>query len=138
MNNDRLILLADKLEGCGVYAADGPVPPAKFLLREWFRWSVFGDNIDPAACGFAGCAVGWACTDPRFQAMGLKVDRERHKVAPRYGDALGHHAVMRFFALDPDTADYLFAEDRYPWMEDGPLEVARRIRQVVAHQGVPQ
>jgi len=132
MNTDRLLLLADKLQGRGVYAEAGPVPAKKFQLREWFRWSVLSDNVDPTACGFAGCAIGWACTDPKFQAMGLEITKFPYKMVPQFEDATGFHAVMRFFDLGPGEADYLFDEDRYPWMEWGPDEVARRIRQVVA------
>ena len=60
MRRDLLQLLAAKLR---------TVPADKFEITAWFvNWHP-NDEADP--CGFAGCAVGWACTMPEMQAAGL-------------------------------------------------------------------
>ena len=89
MNTEALIRLADKLEGVGPYAEAGPVPATQFDIREWFRWSVSGENVDPTHCGFAACAWGWAATDEWFRQRGLHTRTQGPKTIPAFGYSSG-------------------------------------------------
>lgn len=71
MNKERLNKLADFLD---------TVPEAKFDLETWrvnaqgreaFDESTDNDHLLNLDCGTRGCAVGWACAMPEFQAQGL-------------------------------------------------------------------
>lgn len=144
MNTEALIRLADKLDGVGPYADVGPVPPDKFEMTEWFRWSVLGPNIDPNGCGFAACAMGWACTDPWFQERGLRAHPMRYKMLPFVNDDQGFDAASKLFSISPAESEWLFSDYAY---RDGacdltpepipPAVVAQRIRQFVADGGMP-
>lgn len=141
MNTEALIRLADKLEGVGPYAEAGPVPATQFDIREWFRWSVSGENVDPTHCGFAACAWGWAATDEWFRQRGLHTRTQGPKTIPAFGYSSGFAAAEDFFGITLWSAEWLFASDAYG---DGceeiavtPAMVAQRIRQFVTDGGLP-
>lgn len=142
MNTTALIRLADKLDGVGPYAEVGPVPAKRFEIREWFRWSVMGPNTDPQGCGFAACAVGWACTDPWFKEFGLVPGAGPHAMVPSYREYEGFFAVAKAFDISPQAADWLFSHYAYLSEDDDALSVtpemvASRIRQFVDDGGMP-
>jgi hypothetical protein len=173
---ERLLYLAEVLENV--------VPLEKFALDQWVigpcdqgvstphSWSVservqeeLTDNKaqalltgEPVApCGFAGCAVGWACQVPEFTTRGLRLYTGRNTPVYIDGlqpeqDVLAHWpAVQAFFDLSISAAMQLFQLSHYTVdhapegtdpmdMEDAdmvdhptPQEVAARIRVLVAY-----
>lgn len=148
MNRPALQLLSEKLKTV--------VPADRFNLAEWFQRPVFKDIEQP--CGFAGCAVGWACVMPEFNALGLRrttleeaaeeeaAEQDVLVGSPIYTDADGEahngwYAVTRLFGLWGNEADYLFLDSCYDTPTDAngvpetatPLMVAARIDEVLAH-----
>jgi hypothetical protein len=124
MHKERLLRLADKLEGKGAYEKDGPVPEHKFDIDNW----VTGPGYTPLDCGTAGCAIGWALTEPWFNEEGLNLDGD--STAPVYGGLDGWNAVQAFFGLHSGDAQGLFNQ---AWnVTEKPTEVANLIREFVA------
>ena len=65
-------------------------------------------------CGFSACAVGHACYDPRFQALGLVMDhRNRPSLPAMSNDFNNWDAVMALFEINEDTAHNLFIDAHY-------------------------
>lgn len=91
-------------------------------------------RIDRSAieCGFAACAVGWACSIPEFNEQGLHLSRAADECAvPTFAGAISFAAVEDFFEIDFDVSDILFGYDSYGdgGMEPtNPSRVAARIR----------
>ncbi len=76
MNKQRLLRLADKLQGVGAYDEIGPVPLRKFEISQWAADMKAGARIEfedfnPDRCNTAACACGWAGSDPWFKRHGL-------------------------------------------------------------------
>ena len=103
-----------------------------------------GDRLDMAtwgeetACGFAGCAVGWASRDAWFKREGLEVKYSSvlvrgHDTGSQYGD------LASFFGATIDECIYLFApftdDDRSRYTTDTPCTVSARVREVAARYG---
>lgn len=116
----RLLRLAEFLD---------TLDPTQFNIRNWVTdpdGKCAGDGAVPG-CGYAGCAVGWACVLPEFVEAGLRlVDG-----APRWGNA----PPEDFFGITEDEFDYLFMSGMYEDCapEDvTPKMVAERIREVWA------
>lgn len=102
------------------------VPPSQFDLEEWELQAatpavtfLFGlIEIEPA-CGFAGCAMGWAAHSKLFD--GLYMDGS----GPVYNGIAGWNGVTRLFGISSRAADFLFGSSSY---EDGqPGYVADRL-----------
>jgi len=77
--NERLIRLADKLEGVGPYQEIGPVPKNKFDMQYLGSEKRGGGSIsftdfNPKECQTAACALGWADSDPWFVKEGIEKD----------------------------------------------------------------
>jgi hypothetical protein len=87
-------------------------------------------------CGFAACAVGWACTIPAFQKAGLIFDVEDR--VPRFEGERNWFAVAEFFDLEMNQAHRLFMDGHYRTKAGTvrkhvkPQEVAARIRELIA------
>lgn len=144
MNKPRLQYLANFLLR---------LPPNKFNLYGWRQKSLDDeteedyDEFDPEQisaysdaslldedCGTTGCAVGWACALPSFNAEGLRWAR----LTPEYEDAKhemfwsGWNAVANFFDISYSEAHRLFSSSAYNRDEwSNPLAVAQRIEQFV-------
>lgn len=128
MNKERLTKLADFLD---------TVPEHKFDLESW-RSDSTGDEswealVDDAHllnfdCGTTGCAVGWACVMPEFQAEGLAWG----VWGPTATGYSGWFAVMDFFGLKRVDAEYLFSGSEYDDDAKKPTDVAARIRELTA------
>lgn len=95
-------------------------------------------------CGTSACAVGWACTHPKFNEQGLKYgidDPVWEKVyTPMYNGKSSWDAVGEFFGISYQLSDLLFDEGSYYdvfWCEDAgkvdvkPKDVANRIQIVI-------
>ena len=115
-HRERLLRLADKLEGKGPYADVGPVPVKKFDISDTL------EGNDPNDCGFSACAVGWAIIDPWFKKRGLIW----HGVWSAKG-------AQQFFGIANPDVDYLFMPESYrpPRYNPRPATVAKRIRTFV-------
>ena len=127
MNRARLNTLANALD---VHPA-----PAQFDLRDWFLDytkdqtlpAITTDN-DPIYCGYAACAVGYACTLPELRAEGLAFTTAGGEPnEPVYNGATGWQAVRDFFDLTHDAAACLFDVNSYTYGATS-QDVAKRIR----------
>ena len=131
MNRARLNTLANALD---VHPA-----PAQFDLNDWFADQTDGEWLppitpdnDPIYCGYAACAVGYACTLPELRAEGLTFTTAGGEPnEPVYKDATGWQAVRDFFDLDAIPADRLFDVNSYSYGAT-PQDVAKRIRAYIA------
>lgn len=151
-NTRRLLTLADALET--------RIPADKFDLAYWrsSNSNAFRDVTDDAlrnTCCTTGCAVGWACALPEFNAEGLHWDVIEQQVA--YTEVAfdsskdGNYSwqsALQFFGLNEDEGTFLFLDTAYtddegyalpglPRDEFGnpklrPAHVAQRIRHLLA------
>ena len=135
MNKERLLKLAAFLE---------TVPERKFDIQSWrcesneagaseFNSDLLQDQYlrDPD-CGTTGCAVGWACSMPEFQAEGFIWTLTGPGLLRKVGGISGWPAVRAFFDLVQEDATALFDEYSYTARANGPKDVAQRIREMVA------
>jgi hypothetical protein len=116
MRQDRLDLLADFLRD--------EVPEDHFDLGTWRYGCENEKALLLHQCGAVACAVGWACTMPRFKEAGLHTNWTG---SPVYGGYLGWNAVQAFFGLEQREAYALFSTDNYG-EGASPLDVAQRIQ----------
>lgn len=100
-------------------------------------------NSEGNHCGFAACAVGHACLDPRFNALGLYLDGQL--TAPRYSECSADHRwdswsnVKEFFDIPARMARWLFNSISYrgvkeDWRHVRVEEVIARVEQALAEQ----
>lgn len=116
------------------------VPPEKFDLWSWRSAPGAGlahpnpthtlsdQSLTDPSCRTAGCAVGWACAYPAFQAEGLSFHPKIS--APAFNGHTGWEAVEGFFGLSPADASYLFRCSGYP-SNPTPDMVADRIEKFI-------
>lgn len=121
MRLDRLETLAKHLE---------TVPPETFNLKAW-------------KCGTTACAMGHACSIPKFRQAGLKLTEilvwmTEPMLSPEFKGRGGFEAAEFFFGLNEDEALFLFDPDCYPAGDRTRKQtVINRIRKFIAkHQGV--
>jgi hypothetical protein len=146
MNEERLLRVADKLEGKGAYAEKGKIPKAEWDMLQW-------------RCGSVGCAIGHCGSDPWFRRRGLTLtgrDGDPGIRGPKvrgisaiFND--GFEAVADFFAISRSNAEHLFHAASYIDVRTIPLihqyehmrqvtaaQVAKRIRKFVKdHREAP-
>ena len=129
MNKERLLKLAEFLEN---------LAPERFNLSSWREHdgddtdSVSDEQLWEGGCGTTGCAVGWACAMPEFQAEGLYWDKGEGYPALRglpYSYS-GYAVASEFFAIPVEVSRLLFSPVRYPEETSNPKGVAERIRWV--------
>lgn len=120
----RQLVQVDKLRELANFLRE--VPPSQFDLREWeVRQEVpaktifFGLIETQPACGFAGCAMGWAAHSEKF---GMYID-DGDIV---YNGDIGWKAVCQVFGITELVAMHLFSESRYAGTAT-PGEVASRV-----------
>ena len=109
------------------------VPAHKFDLWSWrsappSALSLSDQSLTDPSCGTAGCAVGWACAYPAFQAEGLAFHPKIG--APTLYGHIGWEAVKVFFGLSLADASYLFHCSGYP-SNPTPDMVADRIEKFI-------
>lgn len=138
---ERLLRLADKLEGKGSYEKYGPIPDQHFDINSWFYTKDFYEkNVDKVTeeitsyqCGTSACAVGWACLDPWFNERGLKAINRLGQACPSVENSsydLPLFMLADFFDISHDDVAHLFLMNRY-LKSPKPYEVALRIRILV-------
>lgn len=138
--NERLLVLAAALRT----NAANPTG-AKFDLGTWMQYPA--DESPQINCGTVVCAVGLACILPELQAEGLSwvlnhvVEKGAKSMSvghPVYDGLSSFDAVVEFFKMRLDDAEYLFYDTNYK-KEGLPtigaaaeLAVAERIEKFVA------
>lgn len=134
-STERLLRMADKLDGVGPY--DKPIPKELFNMDIW--------NV----CQTAGCAIGHAAIDPWFKRRGLSLgptddsignyglpnswlERFFGKVlySPTYDSNIGFFAVAEFFGIEYFEAELMFNNTNYKSNPQAKT-VAKRIRRFV-------
>lgn len=113
------------------------VPAKDFYLRTWVRslpriqtTKLFGLIETQRACGFAGCAIGWAAHEgiiPGLELSGGTVifKRNDQKTLDSW------NAVMAAMGIQTQSfVQYLFYSDSYK-TEPGPRVVAKRLRRFI-------
>lgn len=132
----RLKALADLLDD---------VPEKDFDLATWVgqepREAVtkfFGLVEVAPACGFAGCAVGWAIHSRLFPQLGFtpSLSDDEILVPAMYSAdgemiARGWDAVEKIFGISDNMAHFLFMSDRYKVRASTEM-VANRLRRLAA------
>lgn len=137
MRSDRLLTLAKRLD---------KVPVKQFDMSYWgMEWDPeAGETVDFAPadptkeCGFAGCAVGWACSIPEFIDAGFRLFQGTPTYNPG-GFVVWQHfdAPVHFFDITEDQAHYLFGMSYYTGKQfKGPRYVASRLREFVREGGL--
>lgn len=132
----RLRALADLL---------GRVPEKDFDLSSWVGQEpkeavtkFFGLVEVQPACGFAGCAVGWAVHTKLFPGLVFAPSLSDPEIMvpamyDRTGNmvARGWAAVEKLFGISSSMAEYLFMSDHYK-VHATPEMVASRLRRLAA------
>ena len=116
MNKQRLQALANVLRN---------VPPVHFNLSCWRcntnvktearHENATDEQLVEHYCGTTGCAIGWACAMPEFQAQGLVWNLARgvpELIQNGYKDT-GWEAVQALFSISYREAQLLFLSDKY-------------------------
>lgn len=87
-----------------------------------------GRRLPEGYCGTAACAIGSACLDPRFNALGLSVEVIQDGLAvgtPVYGEKRNWDAVCAFFGLTEWEAEQLFAAGAYRLGRSTPVHMVK-------------
>jgi hypothetical protein len=125
-SNRRLLLLADFLE---------KLPPERFNYGEWVGKD-WGGKQD-LSCGTTACALGWACTMPEFQALGLKFRSDEYRPGPEPSVAGMNvrNTIMCLFGDRNGVVSLFFPRiayrNAYP-STSKPAKVAARFRKFVS------
>lgn len=124
MNKERLLALADLLEGKGMFEGQAP-QPENFDLKLW-----------KTGCQTTACAVGHAATHPYFIEQGLTLSQCGLGWQPVYNGSSNWSAVGKFFDINRSHCEFLFHRVNYrDDIRTTPVQVAERIRQLVAERG---
>lgn len=150
MKADRLLRLADKLQGEGAYVEVGPINLEKFDLESWIG-KLGGERERKVVtsailneCGTTACAIGHAMLDPWFRRRGLvpKFDPSKEMIIPtlRGTDPTRYESlfepVAQFFEISQENAKRLFDPYYYNRFSVTPNEVAQKIRRYVKNATV--
>lgn len=144
VGHNRLLKLAQYLR---------TVPAPSFRMSNWAHEPAYSGNrvsgdrlveIEHISqplneCGFAGCAVGHACSIKAFRRAGLSLVRDWQgidgsaDVTPVFRGKRSFAAAEYFFSITYDEAQRLFSPDTYaPSVR--PATVAKAIEKFVADQ----
>ena len=122
---DRLLLLCDKLD---------MLPPSRFDFNKWVGndWKGMPD----LQCGTSACGMGWACTIPEFQALGLRMHASKDynyvygfptvtpidKIGRLSSNEEAMHAAYVIFGLNKNEFEFLFMPWEHSFHEYNSLE----------------
>lgn len=89
---DRLLFLADFLMS---------------LPKEKFDYNIYMIDTE---CGTVACALGWAATLPKFNRLGLSVEKRAYgyELKDNLTGSVGASAAARIFGLALDEVHFLF------------------------------
>lgn len=132
MKINRLVILARHLRTIAdkVPVVEGRGTKVRgFNLSSWFGTRLDYPRKDHAArdCGTTACAFGEATYVPEFKALGLK--RQGRGVA--FGGAYDMGAAAKFFGISFADANRLFNPRTYPTSSQGPLDVVKKIENLI-------
>ena len=86
-------------------------------------------------CGFAACAMGWACQIKSFRDAGLKLKKNVDTFAyPSFGKYENYEAAAKFFGITDKESRDIFNQCCYiypPQYKITPIQVANRIDEVI-------
>jgi hypothetical protein len=117
----------------------------RFYMNAWVIKPTDQDGFTAEGrCGFAGCAIGHACQDPYFQALGLHLREILGMPQPLFIDGDGHarvgfNAAACMLDISVEVAECLFDPNAYIHIEPGiefgtdiqPKHVIARIEEVM-------
>ena len=142
MNVVALEILAEQMEAL---ASDAHAH-CTFDLGSWGS-----DEIVEGQCHTTACAMGWATTNPKLRRLGLRRcdefshggeairgKRKGHRdlmpaIADEAGILTGLRAAVWFFGITDQQASSLFLPEQYAAGHREAADVAKRIRQMIAH-----
>lgn len=100
------------------------VPEEDFNLMCWIernarpaKTALFGLITTRSACGFAGCAVGWAAHAGLFEGFRIYDDGESPR-QPSYQGRTGWQAIALLFGLNDNLGSWFFSPGAYRKPED--------------------
>lgn len=110
-----------------LYAMMAGIPANRVNLRSWRCGMSPGATSDEGMlghqCKSTGCAIGWACAYPEFNAQGLHWDGGPTLLVRRTGTRLTDwRAVEEFFGLSACQAEYLFYDEKRPYDLNSPCK----------------
>ena len=85
-------------------------------------------------CGFAACAMGWACQIKSFRRIGLKLTPGNifnEVLYPAFDSVTGFRAAERFFGLTCEESHALFHLWDYPTNNITSIQVANKIDKLI-------
>ena len=119
---DLMKYLADRLVDLEQIQSlpDKPTNTPEFNLVEWYQ---------KTECGTAVCAMGFAAMDPKFQALGLKLNNEStcYVRGLVFKNKRNWPAVALLFGINEFEAQYLFSHECYRIDYATPADVAARL-----------
>lgn len=134
MNRERMQLMHDMLceVEAGTWRPAAPEGTNVTTMVPRFNLGIWAGFIE--GCGFAACAVGHACLDPRFNAQGLVLSGKEHWMSglPTYKGNQSWWAVQDFFDIQPTLAHELFDPFFYDDVEDGAITAAHVADRIAA------
>lgn len=95
------------------------VEPERFNFSHWVgeEW----EGKPDLSCGTTACGMGWACTIPEFQDLGLELRRRKYVRNMAYPAIRGHHEVLwhdntwfagqEIFGINKNQFTHLFTYD---------------------------
>lgn len=100
-----------------------------------------GSDIEkaiPLDCKTAGCAMGWAASDPRFNRIGLYLEDRFGAPAPAFYDKKTNDIseddgdiAHRIFGIERRTYEHLFYGTWYARPHPTPKDVIKKIRSLI-------
>lgn len=109
------------------------VPPDRFVIERWeaqeelpAKTALFGLIELQPACGFAGCAMGWAAHSKLFPGLSLGYLPEFDFPSLFYKGATDFDAAAKLLGISERSAIFFFHPDRYKGYVD-PDHVAQRL-----------
>src|ERR1700734_4537162 len=124
------------------------VPRKSFNIGCWSQTTVEEDvskhihKRDHTECGFAACAMGWACQIPSFKRAGLRLVTPSYDLSwgnetffpsswPEFEDETAYAAAAKFFDISHDEATSLFSPTSYSSLSVTPTQVANKIEKLI-------
>jgi hypothetical protein len=95
------------------------------------EYRFFGLIESKPACGFAGCAIGWAIHTKLIPNLKWKYGSPAYAASADGETYNGFYAVAEAFGITPRMAEFLFLAERYKVRATTEM-VASRIRRLVA------
>jgi hypothetical protein len=104
--------------------------PDEIDSAEALNMNTWGRQND---CGTSACLAGWMTLDPQLREMGLRNRKDFHpsytdSLEPRFQEAKGGEALVKFFYITHDEMRYIFGGDNPNSLEKGLSRLERVAR----------